>query len=73
MKHTLLFLLVALVVPFGAKAQLSKLMSKYHEKNGITVTQLDKSLYALYQRQKLPPEANENLQKMEQVKLMNVT
>lgn len=72
MKHTLLFLLVTLVVPFGAKAQLSKLMSKYHEKNGITVTQLDKSLYALYQRDNLPPEATEMLQKLDEVNLLNV-
>ena len=41
-------------------------------KNGVTVTQLDKSLYGLYQRNNLPPEANELLQKLEEVNILNL-
>lgn len=57
MRRIFIILSIVSVLPFAANAQLSKLMSKYHEKNGVTVTQLDKSLYGLYQRNNLPPEA----------------
>ena len=50
MRRIFIILSIVSVLPFAANAQLSKLMSKYHEKNGVTVTQLDKSLYGLYQR-----------------------
>jgi len=45
MRRIFIILSIVSVLPFAANAQLSKLMSKYHEKNGVTVTQLDKSLY----------------------------
>lgn len=44
MRRIFIILSIVSVLPFAANAQLSKLMSKYHEKNGVTVTQLDKSL-----------------------------
>lgn len=47
-------------------------MSEYHEKNGVTVTRLDKSLYGLYQRNNLPPEAYELLQKLEEVNILHL-
>ena len=47
MRRIFIILSIVSVLPFAANAQLSKLMSKYHEKNGVTVTQLDKSLYGL--------------------------
>ncbi len=72
MKKVCILFIAAFVLPFAANAQLSKLMSKYHEKNGITVTQLDKNLYALYQRNNLPSEATELLQKLEEVNMLNV-
>ena len=72
MRRIFIILSIVFVLPFAANAQLSKLMSKYHEKNGVTVTQLDKSLYGLYQRNNLPPEANELLQKLEEVNILNL-
>lgn len=72
MKQQLIFVFILLVLPFCSPAQLSKLMSKYHEKQGVTVTQLDKSLYGLYQRDNLPPEASEMLQKLEEVNLLGI-
>ena len=72
MRRIFIILSIVSVLPFAANAQLSKLMSKYHEKNGVTVTQLDKSLYGLYQRNNLPPEANELLQKLEEVNILNL-
>lgn len=65
-------ILIAFAFPFGTQAQLSKLMSKYHEKNCVTVTQLDKNLYGLYKRQNLPPEAEEALQNLEAVNILNL-
>ena len=41
MRRIFIILSIVSVLPFAANAQLSKLMSKYHEKNGVTVTQLD--------------------------------
>lgn len=49
-----------------------KLMSKYHEKNGITITQLDQSLYGLYQRERLSPESLEMLQSLKEVNLLEL-
>ena len=72
MRRIFIILSIVSVLPFAANAQLSKLMSKYHEKNGVTVTQLDKSLYGLYQRNNLPPETNELLQKLEEVNILNL-
>lgn len=65
-------ILVAFALPFGAQAQLAKLMSKYHEKNCVTVTQLDKNLYGLYKKQNLPPEAEEALQNLDAVNILNL-
>lgn len=47
-------------------------MSRYHEQNCVTVTQLDQSLYGLYRKDNLPPEAAEMLQKLDEVNLLNL-
>lgn len=36
MRRIFIILSIVSVLPFAANAQLSKLMSKYHEKNGVT-------------------------------------
>lgn len=72
MKKAWIILLAAFILPVATKAQLAKLMSKYHEQNCVTVTQLDKSLYSLYQKNNLPPEAEEMLKKLDEVNLLNL-
>lgn len=72
MKKAWIILLAAFIWPVATQAQLSKLMSKYHEQNCVTVTQLDKSLYSLYQKTNLPAEAGEMLQKLDEVNLLNL-
>lgn len=72
MRRIVIILSIVSVLPFAANAQLARLMSKYHEKNGVTITQLDKSLYGLYQRNNLPPEADELLQKLEEVNILSL-
>ena len=64
MNKRIWIILVAFALPLGTQAQLSKLMSKYHEKNCVTVTQLDKNLYGLYKKQNLSPEGEEALQNL---------
>ena len=49
MKKLIFILLTMILIPFGTYAQLGKQMAKYHKKAGVSVTQLDKSLYGLYQ------------------------
>ncbi|MDE5610509.1 MAG: DUF4252 domain-containing protein [Odoribacter sp.] len=56
----------------SANAQLGKQMSKYLEKDGVSVTRLDKSLYGLYQRENLRPEALEMLQRLEEINLLHL-
>lgn len=72
MKKLVLAMIAGLAFPLCTNAQLAKSMSKYHEKNGVTVTQLDKSLYGLYQRNNLPADATEVLQKLDEVNILNV-
>lgn len=72
MKKLVLAMIAGLAFPLCTNAQLAKSMSKYHEKNGVTVTQLDKSLYGLYQRNNLPVDATEVLQKLDEVNILNV-
>lgn len=71
-KYFVMMLAVFFGCPLYLDAQVGKLMSKYHEKPGVTVTQLDKSLYGLYQRDNLPPEASEMLQKIDEVNIFSV-
>lgn len=72
MKKFVIVLIAGILSTLSANAQLGKQMSKYHEKDGITVTQLDKSLYGLYQRSNLAPETREMLQKLDEINLMSV-
>ena len=72
MKKLIVILMVGLMIPFCATAQLSKQMAKYHKKAGVSVTQLDKSLYGLYQRENLPAEAKDMLQKLDEVNILNL-
>lgn len=71
MKKQILFILLG-ILPLCIHAQLNKQMSKYHEKDGITITQLDKSLYGLYQRENLSTETKEMLQKLDEVNILNL-
>jgi len=72
MKQIIFILMLAFALPSGTNAQLSKLMSQYHEQSCATVTQLDKNLYGLYRKDNLPPEAEEMLQKIDEVNLLNL-
>lgn len=72
MKKLVIVWMIGMLLPFVANAQLGKQMSKYHEKNGVTVTQLDKSLYGLYQRENLSPETKDMLQKLDEVNILNL-
>lgn len=72
MNKRIWIILVAFALPLGTQAQLSKLMSKYHEKNCVTVTQLDKNLYGLYKKQNLSPEGEEALQNLDAVNILNL-
>lgn len=42
MNKLIILLVTSLLLPFCTKAQLGKLMAKYHGKECVTVTQLDK-------------------------------
>ena len=45
MNKLIILLVTSLLLPFCTKAQLGKLMAKYHGKECVTITQLDKNLY----------------------------
>lgn len=72
MKKLALILIAGILLPICATAQLSKQMAKYHKKAGVTVTQLDKSLYGLYQRDNLSPDALEMLRTLDEVNILNL-
>lgn len=72
MKKFVVIWVAGIFSAFSVNAQLNKLMSKYHEKNGITITQLDQSLYGLYQRERLSPESLEMLQSLKEVNLLEL-
>lgn len=72
MKKILFILIVGILFPFYTQAQLAKIMSEYHEKECVTVTLLDKSLYGLYKKTGLPQEAEEMLQKLDEVNFLNL-
>lgn len=71
---TIQFLMVAggLLIPVLANAQLGKLMGEFHGKTCVTVTQLDKNLYGLYKKDKLSPEAEQMLQRLDEVNFLNL-
>ena len=72
MKKFVVIWVAGIFSAFSVNAQLNKLMSKYHEKNGITITQLDQSLYGLYQRERFSPESLEMLQSLKEVNLLEL-
>ncbi len=72
MKKFVVIWVAGIFSAFSVNAQLNKLMSKYHEKNGITITQLDQSLYGLYQGERLSPESLEMLQSLKEVNLLEL-
>ena len=72
MKKLITLTCMAILLHFGAAAQLGKQMAKYHEKDGVTVTQLDRSLYGLYQNNNLTPDAAAMLQKLDEVNILNI-
>lgn len=72
MNKLIIFILSGMLLPLCGNAQLSKLMSQYHEQNCATVTQLDKSLYGLYKKSNLPPEADEMLKKIDEMNFLNL-
>ncbi len=72
MKKFVVIWVAGIFSAFSVNSQLNKLMSKYHEKNGITITQLDQSLYGLYQGERLSPESLEMLQSLKEVNLLEL-
>ena len=72
MKRIFILTLFAVLLHIGAYAQLGKQMAKYHEKDGITVTQLDQSVYGLYQNNNLTPEAAAMLRKLDEVNILDI-
>lgn len=72
MKRIFILTLFAALLHVGAYAQLGKQMAKYHEKDGITVTQLDQSVYGLYQNNNLTPEAAAMLRKLDEVNILDI-
>lgn len=70
MNKLIILAVAGLLSPFFAKAQLGPLMKKYHGKDCITVTQLDKNVYGLYKKKNLPAEAEDMLQ--QQLKEINI-
>ena len=72
MKKLTFILLTMILIPFGTYAQLGKQMAKYHKKTGVSVTQLDKSLYGLYQNSNLSPEMKEMLHKLDEVNILTI-
>ena len=72
MKRIFILTLFAVLLHIGAYAQLGKQMAKYHEKDGITVTQLDQSVYGLYQNNNLTPEATAMLRKLDEVNILDI-
>lgn len=73
MKKLTIILMAIVLIPFCVSAQLGKQMAKYHKKQGVSVTQLDKSLYGLYQNGNLSPEMKETLQKLDEVNILTIT
>lgn len=72
MKRIFILTLFAAMLHIGAYAQLGKQIAKYHEKDGITVTQLDQSVYGLYQNNNLTPEAAAMLRKLDEVNILDI-
>lgn len=72
MNKLIILILSGMLLPLYGNAQLSKLMSQYHEQSCVTVTQLDKSLYGLYQKSNLPAEASEMLKNLDEVNALNL-
>lgn len=73
MKKLFIFLLIGLIVPFCTNAQLKNRMAMFEGKPGVTLTQLDKSLYGLYKNDRYVSEAGENLLKnLSEVNILNI-
>lgn len=72
MKKNLIIIFVGMLFPVCTNAQFSKLMSEYHDKECVTVTQLDKNLYGLYKKNNLPPDAEKMLQQLDEVNFLNL-
>lgn len=72
MNKFVILLAVSLLIPFCTQAQLGKLMAKYHGKEYVTVTQLDKNLYGLYKKKNIPPEAENLLKQLKEVNILTV-
>lgn len=72
MNKLIVLLIVSVLLPFCAKAQLGKLMARYHGKECVTVTQLDKNLYGLYKKKNIPPEAENLLKQLKEVNILTL-
>lgn len=55
MNKLIILLVTSLLLPFCTKAQLRKLMAKYHGKECVTVTQLDKIYMGFIRRKNISP------------------
>ncbi|WP_418537446.1 DUF4252 domain-containing protein [Odoribacter laneus] len=72
MNKLIILLVTSLLLPFCTKAQLGKLMAKYHGKECVTVTQLDKNLYGLYKKKNISPEAENLLKQLKEVNILTL-
>ena len=72
MKKIITICVAGICSVLSANAQLGKQMSKYLDKDGISVTRLDKSLYGFYQRENLRPETLEMLQQLDEINLLHL-
>ena len=72
MNKIMLFLLAGIIFPVCANAQIGKIMTEFQGKNCVTVTHLDKSLYGLYKKKNISPEAENLLKQLDEVNILNL-
>lgn len=71
MKKQTLILIIGLLVSSGMYAQIGKTIRSYEGEEGVTITHLDKSVYGLYKKKNIPPEAEKVLKQIQEVNLLS--
>lgn len=72
MKQWIIFLLVSIAIPcFTHAQQLNQLIKQYQGKPGVSITHLDESLYGLYKKKNLSPEAETLLRNLKEVNIIS--
>ncbi len=72
MKQWIIFLWICLAIPcFTQAQQLSQLIKQYQGKPGVSITHLDESLYGLYKKKNLSPEAEQLLRNLKEVNILS--